>query len=129
MYIFGIYLPPQASVGAVEMFERINEEITKAKLTSKNPYIFVGGDNNRKQFSEAFADHPDIGELQSPPSRCPHILDLAASNENEKHMTTTTAPPLSDENGYNSDHLTLIFSYHLKTLTSVQPCEDQRKGF
>ena len=105
---FCVYIEPRMKVGEVEQLcDLIAGEILQLKAKG-NPYIFVGGDLNRKDLTAAFQDFDDMKQINSEPTRGDACLDILFSNCDA--LSYRSWPPLETPDGVKSDHLCTVFS-------------------
>ena len=95
LFVLGIYIPPKMKAGAfAECMELVPEAILKIKAETKNPYIVLGGDFNRRNMETALDDYHDIAVLPTPLSRADTCLDVAAATFAEEVGEIEALPPL-----------------------------------
>ena len=103
---FCLYIEPRMKAAQLaELNELLTSQILQ--LRSKgDPYIFVGGDLNRRHL-EAMDDFPDIMRLNHEPTRGDACLDVMYSN---LKATESVWPPLMSRAGTASDHACVVLS-------------------
>ena len=86
----------------------IHDLVTKIKLEEKEPHIVIAGDTNHLDLSESLADFLDVRRLNTPATRNGAFLDEIYTNLWEGVVDCKAQPPLQNEIGGASDHLTLL---------------------
>ena len=107
--IIGAYIPPGLTKGRQDAYrDALHDLITKFKIEEKNPHIILAGDMNRCDLSECLSDFLDIEQLNTPPTRGDAHLEEIYTNLNTNINSCQTKPPLQNNEGSTSDHLTLL---------------------
>ena len=86
----------------------LNDTLSAIKSKYDDPYIFVGGDFNRRSFRAAVTDHPDIVPVPVGATRGTAALDIIASNVNSTLVDYGTVEPIWNEQGIRTDHQTVF---------------------
>ena len=74
--VLGAYLPPHYNAEQnVSFMNATNKALTALKSKYANPYIFFGGDLNRRNFRDASREAPDIKLIPTGPTRGNATLD------------------------------------------------------
>ena len=103
---FCAYLEPRMKKAEVDALnELVCHQILELKA-AKDHLIFLGGDLNKKNLSDAVRDFPDIQQINHDPTRGNSCLDIVFSNSS--HATPSTWPPLETPDGVKSDHLCVL---------------------
>ena len=95
-----VYIPPfyNAEQNA-SVLSYVNDAVMAVKSKYDDPYIFVGGDFNKRNFRTAVSDHPDISAAQVGATRGAAALDIIASNINQTLVDCGTVEPIWSETG------------------------------
>ena len=100
-----IYIPPNYSVlRSRHCFQHVNDRIHDIKRKFKDTMIFIGGDFNQWDITEALADFPDIIEVETPPTRNNRRIDRVFTNHSAGVVDFTCLAPLRAENAAG-DHI------------------------
>ena len=112
-----VYLPPSMKAEQVKRcLKDVNDAIVHVKQKYCDPYIFVGGDFNKKDIRVALADHTDVKTVLTGPTRGGNTLDIIATNCNENLTESGTTEPIKSESEVPSDHLTVFVSFKMKRI-------------
>ena len=116
-----VYLPPYYNAEQNRSLLRyINDAVQALKSKYDDPYIFVGGDFNRRIFRQAVIDHPELKEVDTGSTRGNVTLDIIASNINELVVDSGTVEPIHSNEGTPSDHLTVFASFRMPRVPSYK---------
>ena len=111
IFVFGIYIEPRTTVESLrEVEEVLRDEILKIKASNKNPMIFVAGDMNKRDISEAFDVLPSMALMNFEATRGSSRLDEIYSNADRTTSRAENSRPLSTERGDESDHDVVILT-------------------
>ena len=136
--ILAIYIPPWYNAEQNRsLFKYTNDAIMALKAKYEDPYIVVAGDFNRRDFSLATAEHPDIKPVTTSPTRGQAILDIIGSNINHTITDNGTLESIKSDEGVHTDHLTVfcqfrmprVPSYSIQTYTYDHLTEDGHQMF
>ena len=106
--IFCLYIEPRMKVAELSALnDLISDEILRLK-SKGDPLIYIGGDLNRRDLSNAIHNFGDIKQINSAPTRGDVCLDVLYSNAAD--ITSTVEPPLETPAGVRSDHCCVVFS-------------------
>ena len=109
-----VYLPPALKADQVKKcLSEVNDAIIHIKNKYNDPFIMVGGDFNRTDIKRALADHSDISQILTAPTRGTNILDIIATNFNDILVDSGVTEPIQSETGVPSDHLTVYASFKM----------------
>lgn len=103
--IFTLYIEPRMKVADLaDLKELIGDQLLQIKANggADGPIIFLGGDMNRRDITDALADFPDMKQNNFEPTRGMACLDLVYSNANVTNVENVR--PLENEDGVSSDH-------------------------
>ena len=104
---FCLYVEPKMKVGELRnLTDLLHSQILQLKAKG-DPMIFIAGDLNCKDLSDAFEDFTDIKQINFDPTRRGACLDIMFSNVD---MGSSTWPPLQSHNGALSDHDCVLFT-------------------
>ena len=68
--VLGVYLPPALRADQVRRcLKDINDAVLHLKQKYTDPYLVVAGDFNKQDLRRALADHSDIKQIQTGPTR------------------------------------------------------------
>ena len=98
----------------------MNDALMTIKNKYSNPYIFVGGDFNRRNFREATREYPEIRAIHTGPTRGPLTLDIIASNTNDHLIDAGTTDPIYNENNVPTDHLSVYCRHRMPRVPSYE---------
>ena len=98
--VFVIYLPSRVA----DLNEVLGSERTAVKLAFGDPLIFIGGDMNGKNLSDALAVDDKLDLIHTGPTRGNNTLDLVYTNAEDHVTESTILPPLETECRKRSDH-------------------------
>ena len=114
-----IYVPPYYNADQNKsLFKYVNDAIQALKNKYDDPYVFVGGDFNRRNFKLATSEHPEIKEINSGATRGSVSLDIIGSNTNDILVDNGTVEPICNEDGIRSDHQTVFSSFRMPRVPS-----------
>ena len=114
MAAIAVYLPPVLNADQVRCCLRdVNDAIVHIKNKYKDPYLLVGGDFNKKDLSTDLADHKEIDQLLTGPTRGTNILDILATNFNDLLDENGVTEPIVSEVGIPTDYLTVFASFKM----------------
>ena len=106
-----LYLPPwYPAERSRKCLEYVSDCIVLLRSRYENPYMFVGGDLNKRNFRQALQDFPDLKVIQTPPTRGDNVLDLIATNSERDLVQSGVTHPIVDANGVESDHRVVYLS-------------------
>lgn len=116
VFIIGAYISTRLKKKEVEdMIECIGMAVLKIKTEASSPYIIIGGDFNRADFTQLLTDYPDLCVSPSPPTRGNAVLDLALTNFRDEIQATQIRQPLHNEEAETvSDHLVVHYEANLR---------------
>ena len=116
IFIFAVYVPPKIkSDKCKELMECISEAVLKIKTLSRNPYIVIGGDFNRRGLDDAIGDYADLRILQTDATRLSPTLDVCVTNFGDELVALHNHPPLETSDGLScSDHNFFTFRHRLQ---------------
>ena len=104
-----LYIPPDSAAAEYHAaLEAVSNEILKLKTELNDPYIILGGDLNRRKVEEATGAFPDMGELDTEPTRGHEKLDIISTNFCDEIVSVEVREPLTSEEGISSDHKVVI---------------------
>ena len=133
-----IYVPPSYDASqSKSCMEHICNTITSLKNRYNDPYIFVGGDFNKRELNAAIRDFRDIQIVPTGPTRGNSVLDIIATNLHDKVSEVTTIAPIHSEEGVPSDHRAVLIrtamprvpNYDISTYTYYRRDEDSLEAF
>ena len=108
IYVIGIYVLPAIRRAALDKYcDTIRCIIEKIKIDDRGPLIVLAGDINRHDIAPAFEDFLDFHYKNTPPTRGDERLDLIYLNDDSCGFECWAVPPLENDVGDQSDHLTL----------------------
>lgn len=114
-YIVGAYLSTSFRAKAYHKFlSCLSDIILKIKTTTRNPYIVIAGDFNRKNIEEAIGDYPHISVITTGTTHGMATLDEVATSFNSELVGVASHGPLETEDGRKSDHDLVAFDFKLK---------------
>ena len=95
--IIAVYIPPwYAAERSRKCLRYVNDCLLLLTTRYDDPYIFIGGDYNRRDARMAAADFPHIKIVNTPPTRGNACLDLISTNVPDlivdKGVTPYTTP-------------------------------------
>ena len=100
VFIFGLYVTPKTKVGTfTNLIEMLISAISDIKVKHTDPVNIIGGDMNKRNFSDLTQSYPDIITLNTGPTRGNSNLDLIASNIEQDNVESAIYPPLESEDG------------------------------
>ena len=109
-----VYLPPALNAEQVRRcLSDVNDAIIHIKNKYCDPYIIIGGDFNRTDIGRALADHADIKQIRTAPTRGTNVLDIIATNFNELLIDSGVTEPIESEDGVPTDHLTVFSTFKM----------------
>ena len=109
IYVLAIYIPPKMRASTfTELTECIINEISLIKSKHDDAIICLGGDMNRRDFSQITRAFPDITTSITGPTRAGVLLDLVATNIEQFVQSSNIYPPLESEDGKK---VTTLLSY------------------
>lgn len=109
VFIVSYYIPPDMKAEDFRMMAReVEDSISRAKTSLKDPLIFLAGDSNRRDVSLLSEDFLDILNLDCPPSRDGAQLITCATNGKDLVKEMYDSAPLEDESGQLSDHRVIV---------------------
>ena len=101
-----VYLPPALKADQVKKcLSEVNDAVIHIKNKYNDPYIIVGGDFNKTDIKRALADHSDIAQISTEPTRGGSVLDIIATNFNDLVVDSGVTEPIQSETGVPTDHL------------------------
>ena len=121
MVVVVVYIPPWYNGQQTRsIYTHTNDTLMVLSNKYENPYVFIGGDFNRKSMSEATRDFPDIKIIPAGPTRNGSTLDILASNFNCQLIDQGTVDPISSDAGVESDHRTVFASFRMPRVPSYR---------
>ena len=108
-FVIGTYIPPNLTKRQQEAYKDVLHNLmSKIKIEEKEPHIILAGDTNRLDLSEVTDDFLNFNRINTPPTRAGQFLDEIYSTLKNPVIKCSSQPPLQNEDGGESDHLTLI---------------------
>ena len=108
IYIIGIYIPPATRRASLDKYrDTLRGIIEKIKIDDREPLIVLAGDFNKYDIAPALEDFLDFRCMDTPPTRGDERLDLIYLNDDSRGFECLAIPPLENDVGGQSDHLTL----------------------
>ena len=102
-FIFHLTIPTRQK--AESCLDYISDVVAEAKRLHESSMIVVAGDWNQWPVGLVLQDHPDIAEVDHPPTRGDGKLDKFPFNFPRSIIESDVLPPLDDGEGRESDHL------------------------
>ena len=89
-----VYVPPYYNAEQNKsLLNYVNDVVLALKAKYDNPYVFVGGDFNKRNFRTAVRDHPEIKAIVTEATRGNAVLDILGSNVNDTLIDQGTVKP------------------------------------
>ena len=118
------YVPPDYNADDNRAFlSYLCDTIMELKKKFDNPYIFIGGDFNRRDLGGAIKDYRDLRIIRTPPTRGAATLDLIATNTHGSVIEAGVTAPISSDEGAESDHKTVYVTVKMPRVADYKKVE------
>ena len=108
--VIAAYLPPNyPRHKALSCLDYVADVVGECKRRFMSPMIVVAGDWNQWPLEAISQDHPDLAEVDHPPTRAGRKIDRFLVNFPRAIVQSDVLPPLDDGMGRESDHLVAFF--------------------
>ena len=100
------------------LFKHINDSILALRTKYEDPYIFLGGDFNSRNFRLAVEVFPQIKAIHTSPTRGRAVLDILSSNYNDSLVDSSVVEPICTEKEIQTDHMTVFACFRMPRVPS-----------